>query len=135
MNLPSASMREFAERYTQAWCGQEPERVASFFAANGSLRVNDGHAAVGRAAISEVARGFMTAFPDLRVRFDDLVPREDGLEYHWTLTGTNTGPGGTGNPVRISGYETWRMDSEGWIAESQGRFDAEEYERQLRDGI
>ena len=27
------------------------------------------------------------------------------LEYHWTLTGTNTGPGGAGHAVRISGFE------------------------------
>jgi hypothetical protein len=23
------------------------------------------------------------------------------VEYHWTFTGTNTGPGGTGSAVRI----------------------------------
>ena len=132
MRVTSAPMREFAERYTEAWCSQNAERVAAFFAPDGWLRVNDGAAAVGRDAIAEVARSFMTAFPDLQVRFDDLVQREDAVEYYWTLTGTNTGPGGTGNPVRISGYERWRLDGDGWIAESQGRFDREEYERQLR---
>jgi predicted ester cyclase len=48
------------------------------------------------------------------------------------LIGTNTGPGGTGNRVRISGYELWKIDNNGLIAESSGHFDAVEYERQLK---
>lgn len=76
----------------------------------------------------------MTAFPDLLVTMDDLRIRADAFEYHWTLTGTNTGPGGTGHKVRISGFETWRMDLDGLIASSQGHFDAAEYRRQLEQG-
>ena len=134
MRVTSAPIGDFAKRYTEAWCSHDAERVASFFAPDGWLRVNEGAAAVGRAAIAEVARSFMTAFPDLQVRFDDLVLREDGVEYHWTLTGRNTGPGGTGKQVRISGYERWRLDGDGRIAESQVLYDREEYERQLRGG-
>jgi hypothetical protein len=36
--------------------------------------------------------------------------------------------------VRISGYEVWKVDTDGLIAESEGHFDATEYERQLREG-
>jgi hypothetical protein len=32
----------FAKRYAEAWCSQDPEKVAAFFAENGSLSVNDG---------------------------------------------------------------------------------------------
>jgi hypothetical protein len=64
------------------------------------------------------------------VTLDRLVNKPDGIEFHWTFTGTNTGPGGTGNKVRISGYESWKIDSDGLIAESKGHFDAAEYERQ-----
>jgi uncharacterized protein (TIGR02246 family) len=52
----------FAAEYTRAWCSQDPERVASFFAPNGTLAINGGAPAVGRSAIAESARGFMTAF-------------------------------------------------------------------------
>ena len=38
---------------------------------------------------------------------------------------------GTGNPVRISGYEEWTLNSEELIAESKGHFDEAEYQRQL----
>jgi ketosteroid isomerase-like protein len=123
-----------AEAYTAAWCSQDAARVASFYAEDGSLQVNDAAPAVGRGAITEVAQSFMTAFPDLQVLLDELCLEDDFAIYHWTLTGTNTGPGGTGRAVRISGYEVWRMGADGLIAESHGNFDAEEYRRQLEAG-
>ena len=126
---------EFASRYTEAWCSQQPERVADHYATRGSLTVNDGTPAVGRAAITEVARSFMSAFPDMRVLMDDLVTDDDRVEYHWTLVGTNTGPGGTGHRVRISGFEEWTIGDDGLVAASQGHFDQAEYDRQLARGV
>jgi predicted ester cyclase len=77
----------------------------------------------------------MTAFPDLRVLMDDVVMHGTNAEYHWTLVGTNTGPGGTGRRVRISGFEVWTIGEDGLIAESQGHFDAADYQRQLEGGV
>lgn len=100
-----ACLQSFAQAYTAAWRSQDAARVASFYAEDGSLSVNDAAPAVGRAAIAEVAQGFMTAFPDMQVFLDDLRLENGRAIYHRTLTGTNTGPGGTGRPVRISGFE------------------------------
>ena len=133
MNL--TKLNEFGTRYAEAWCSQDPGSVAAFYAEDGSLNVNDDDPAVGREAIAEVGRGFMAAFPDMKVTMDDLVPQSRGAVFHWTLTGTNTGPGGRGQRVRISGYEEWQIDAEGLIAESKGHFDATEYERQLEHGV
>lgn len=132
--LTMSKLTDFAQRYADAWCSQDPASVASFFAESGSLRVNDDPPAVGRPAIEEVARGFMEAFPDMVVALDSLVPGPPIVEFHWTLTGTNTGPGGTGKRVRISGYEEWTLDADGLVAESKGHFDAAEYARQLEQG-
>ena len=129
--MSSDELTKFATRYAKAWCSQNPESVAGFFAENGSLSVNDGPPAVGRVAIAREAQTFMTTFPDMVVTFDKLGPRGDATAFHWTLTGTNTGPGGTGKRVRISGYELWKIDNNGFIAESKGHFDSAEYERQL----
>lgn len=128
-------LNELAKRYAAAWCSQDPASVAAFFAEDGSLTVNDAEPAVGRAAITGIARSFMTEFPDMVVSFDRLENAGDGWQFHWTLIGTNTGPGGTGKKVRVSGYESWKLGGDGLIAESLGHFDAEEYERQLRDGF
>ena len=133
--MPSDELTKFATRYAEAWCSQNPDSVAAFHAENGLLSVNDGPPAVGRAAIAEVARGFMRTFPDMTVTINDVSRDSDGTKFHWTLTGTNTGPGGTGKRVRISGYELWKIDNAGFIAESKGHFDVAEYERQLKHGI
>ena len=119
-------MQDFAERYTAAWCSQDPARVASFFSADGSLRVNDGAPAVGRKAIAGVAQGFMSDFPDLVVIMDGIEVQGDRAVYRWTLAGTNAG-----RRVRISGFEQWLMAEDGLIAESQGHFDSDDYRRQL----
>jgi uncharacterized protein (TIGR02246 family) len=92
-----SELDDFASRYAKAWCSQNPEKVAAFFAENGSISINNGPPAVGRAAIAEIARGFMRDFPDMIVKFDRLDSRGDAIAFHWTLTGTNTRAGGTGN--------------------------------------
>jgi steroid delta-isomerase-like uncharacterized protein len=130
-----AKVTTFAKRYAEAWCSQNPQSVAAFFAENGSLSINNGPLAVGRAAIAKEAQAFMTTFPDMIVTMDNVTRDSDGTKFHWTLTGTNTGPSGTGKRVRISGYELWKIDNDGLIAESKGHFDSAEYERQLKEGV
>jgi hypothetical protein len=128
-------LRDFARRYTEAWCSQDPASVAEHYAAEGSLTINGGPPSVGRAAITEAARSFMIAFPDMQVLMDDLRVQDGGIEYHWTLIGSNTGPAGTGNRVRIPGFEEWTIGDDGLIAESQGHYDQAEYDRQLEHGV
>jgi steroid delta-isomerase-like uncharacterized protein len=130
--MTSDELKQFAERYAKAWCSHSPDKVAAFYAENGSISINAGPPAVGRAAIAKEAQAFMTTFPDMVVTMDKVAHDEEGTKFHWTLTGTNTGPGGTGKRVRISGYELWKIDNDGLIAESKGHFDAAEYERQLK---
>jgi len=120
-------LHDFARRYTEAWCSGDPACVADHYTPGGSLTINGGEPSVGRAAITDAARSFMDAFPDMEVLMDDLR----GNEYYWTLIGTNTGPGGTGNRVHISGYEEWTIGPDGLIASSLGHFDEAEYARQL----
>ena len=130
--MTSDKLTQFAKRYAEAWCSHNPERVAAFFGENGSLKVNDEEPAIGRMAIAEIAHGFVRDFPDMIVTFDKLEMRGDLAAFHWTLVGTNAGPGGTGNRVRTSGYELWKIDNDGLIAQSEGYFDSAEYERQLK---
>jgi hypothetical protein len=126
---------DFARRYTEAWCSQDPASVAEHYAPQGSLTINDGPPSIGRASITEAARSFMIAFPDMQVLMDNLVVQAHCIEYHWTLIGTNTGPGGTGKPVRITGFEEWTIGDDGLIAGSLGHYDQAEYDRQLEHGV
>jgi uncharacterized protein (TIGR02246 family) len=130
----STTLNDFAAQYTAAWCSQSAARVASFFAEKGSLRINGGDPAVGRTAIADAAQEFMTAFPDLMIKMDSVDFMGEDITYRWTLTGTNRGPGGMGSVVRISGFERWRFDLDGLIAESNGHFDTADYQHQLSAG-
>ena len=130
--MNSTQLSAFATRYTAAWCSHDPARVAAFFAEQGSLTINQGAPSVGRAAITAAAQGFMSAFPDMVVIMDSLETTGPAIRYHWTLTGSNTGPGGTGRAVHISGYEEWTFGKDGLIDRSLGHFDEAEYHRQLQ---
>ncbi len=132
--MDSAALSAFASKYTAAWCSQDAASVASFFSENGSLTINDGVPSTGHTAITAAAQSFMTAFPDMVVTMDDLSFDGGYVTYHWTLTGTNTGPPGSGKAVRISGYEEWTIGADGLIEKSLGHFDETEYQRQLREG-
>ena len=127
-------LRGFAEDYTAAWCSMDPAAVAAHFTPTGSLAINGGTPAVGRDALTAVAASFYEALPDMQVFLRDLVVDADRIEFHWTFTGTNTGPGGTGNAVRVDGFESWTIGEDGLIDTSIGSYDAEEYARQLAEG-
>jgi nuclear transport factor 2 (NTF2) superfamily protein len=135
MSPDPETLRRFAEDYTAAWCSMDPGRVAAHFAQEGSLAINGGPPAVGRDAITATAQGFYAALPDMQVFMDDLVIDGDRIEYHWTFTGMNTAPGGTGKAVRVVGYEEWTIDDGGLIAASSGHYDQAEYARQLEHGV
>jgi predicted ester cyclase len=118
---------ELARSYTEAWCSHDPARVAAHYAPGGMIAINGGEAA----GIAEVAESFIAAFPDIEVSMDDLVVRDDVVEYRWTFTGTSAE---TGKWVRIPGYEEWTIGADGKIASSRGNYDQAEYERQLQEG-
>ena len=130
--MKQAELNDLGTRYAAAWSSQNPASLAAFYADSGSLTVNDGAPSVGRAAITATAQAFMTGFPDMLVKMEQVSHEGSHVIFRWLWTGTNTGPGGTGKSVRIQGYEAWTLDAQGMIAESKGHYDAAEYERQVR---
>jgi hypothetical protein len=128
------TLDEFATQYTAAWCSRNAAVVASFFDPDGSLQINQDSPSVGRRAIRVSVQKFMTTFPDLIVKMDKVTGDTSHATYEWTLTGTNTAPGGTGKLVHISGHEEWRFGTNHHLAESKGHFDEADYQRQLKSG-
>lgn len=124
----------FATRYAAAWSGNDPVAFASFYAEDGTFRINDGEISAGRDAIAATAGSFMTSFPDMVVRLVDVHREDDRIHFHWNWTGTNSGPEGTGNAVDLNGYEEWLLDQNGQIVETRGHMDNAEYQRQLNAG-
>ena len=127
MPIDEQAVRELARSYTEAWCGQDPERVAAHYSPGGQIAINGG----APTPIEDVARSFITAFPDIQVFMDELVFTDEAVEYRWTFTGTSSE---TGKWVRVSGAEAWTMGEDGLIAASKGSYDQSEYEHQLEHG-
>ena len=125
--MTNSELEEFEANYARAWSSHDPGAVVAFYAEEASIRVNNGPPA----PIAEVAQSFMRDFPDMIVTFDRLEARDNGIAFHWTLIGTNTGPGGSGRQVRIGGHELWQINERGLIKKSEGHFDAADYARQL----
>jgi uncharacterized protein (TIGR02246 family) len=88
-------LQEFATRYAAAWSSQDPALFASFYAEDGTLAINDGAPSVGRAAVEQTAREFMSAFPDMVVSLVEVERQGERVIFRWHWTGTNIGPGGT----------------------------------------
>ena len=117
-----------ARKYAEAWTSGNPDAVASFYAEDGSIRINRGELLQGRAAIAEMAAGFHAEFPDLVVHCD--LPRiaGDHAIFTWTLEGRHSG---SGNYVKVSGWEEWELNADGKVRSSLGWFDAEDYDSQV----
>ena len=125
--MKAAQIEELARSYTEAWCSRDAARVASHYEPGATIAINGGEPA----GIEEVAVSFIEAFPDITVYMDELLVGDETVEYRWTFTGTSSE---TGKWVRIPGAEDWTIGEDRLIASALGRFDAAEYERQLREG-
>jgi hypothetical protein len=121
-------IEQLARTYTEAWCSHDAARVVDHFVPGGTIAFNGGEP-IG---IEEVANYFVAAYPDGEIFMDDLVFREDCVEWHWTVTGTRAE---TGKRVRIAGFDEWTIGSDGLIAKSLRHYDEAEYDRQLRHGV
>ena len=109
-----AALDKFAQGYAKAWCSHNPESVAAFFAERGSIRINNGPPAVGRAAIANEARAFMTTFPDMIVTFDKLERRRDRTAFHWTLIGTESAVMSFGRSTTMDSSENQKAILTAW---------------------
>lgn len=131
---PQSELTDFATRYAAAWSSQNPDSLAALYAEHGTLTVNDGTPSSGRPAVRATAEGYMAAFPDMSVVMDSVIGHGDHAVFYWTWTGTNSGPGGTGRVVHLSGYEEWTRGPDGLILQSRGHYDEAEYQRQVSRG-
>ena len=135
MPLNAADIRMLAEGYTQAWRSRSGRAVASFFAEDATSFVNGAVPTIGRSSIATEMGTYFQNFPDLVLHMDELRCGGNQAIFLWTLEGTNSGPGGTGNFVRISGWQNWRLSEDLLIVAAEGGYDAAEYERQIRESI
>ena len=126
------SVRNVAEAYAEAWSSGDPEAVVSFYRDDGRITINRGDPIAGREALLDMVSGFYGEFPGLTVALEHLRVAGDHVMFGWVLEGRHAE---TGNQVRVSGWEEWDLDENLKVRTSLGWFDAEEYDRQVREGI
>lgn len=128
MPIDMRQLEEKAADYTAAWNSGDPAVVADHYAPGKGITINRGETQFGRDAMLAMAGGFMAEFPDLKLTCDFLRVAGNHAVYAWTLEGHHSG---TGNFVKVGGWEEWELDDKCQVTNSLGWFDAEEYERQV----
>ena len=86
--MPVSQAEERAQAYTEAWCSHVPEAVASFYAEDGRITINSGEPSNGREQVTEMARGFIGAFPDI-ICIWTIFGRQEPMPYiagRWRVT-------------------------------------------------
>jgi hypothetical protein len=76
--------KEFAERWLPAWTGNDPDRLASFYAEDAFYSdpaIPDGVS--GREAITDYLRALLARFPDWEWTNRGVTPLEGGFLNHW----------------------------------------------------
>jgi uncharacterized protein (TIGR02246 family) len=131
MTLSIDRIRGIADAYTAAWNTGSAHAVAEFYSEAGRIAINRGPDWEGRRGIAEMAQGFFTDVPDLRLACDELRIAGDHVAYFWTFTGTHAG---SRRPLRVSGWEEWDLGPDLKIMQSRGWFDAANYARQTGEG-
>ncbi|MFT5112044.1 MAG: steroid delta-isomerase-like uncharacterized protein [Parasphingorhabdus sp.] len=131
MPVTLEAVETMAREYTAAWCSGVAEAVSAFYAEDGAIVINEGEPCDGRGEVTTMAQGFMDAFPDLSLHQDSIRSSGTHAVFMWTLTGTNSGPGGTGNNIEIGGWEYWKLTDDCKVQHSCGHFDAEDFDRQI----
>ena len=95
------------EPYLAIWNEGNLELVDELYAPEFVWHVVGADDVVGTEAFKELVTAFRTAFPDIRVTFDEILVAGDKTVIRWTMSGTNTGPlqgtPPTGQPVRLQG--------------------------------
>lgn len=83
--------------------------------------------ASGPEGYKQMVGAFRTAFPDLRVRNEDVIEAGNKLVARWTAHGTHTGQlmqiPPTGKKVSLKGIDIFRIENDK-IVERWGEFDA-----------
>lgn len=126
------TITDLAKAYAEAWSSGDPKSVVSFYSEDGQIIINRGEPVVGHAALLDMVNGFYGEFPGLTVELEHLRSAGDHVMFGWILKGQHAE---TGNRVSVPGWEEWDLDQHMKIRKSLGWFDAEEYERQVREGI
>lgn len=127
MSDQTARIKQTIQDYTAAWNTGSAKNVASFFASDGKITINNGDPWESRARVTEMAAGFFADVPDLNLSCDQYRIAGDHVVFLWSFTGHDAN---SGNALNIAGWEEWDLNADLQVQSSRGWFDAEDYANQ-----
>ena len=127
MTIDPKKAKQMADDYTAAWNSGSAQAVAEFYAKDGGIVINRGEPWQGRDRVAQMAAGFFSDVPDIKIVCDGVRCAGDHVVYLWTFTGTHAG---TKRPLCVSGWEEWDLDADYKVKASRGWYDADDYTRQ-----
>jgi steroid delta-isomerase-like uncharacterized protein len=119
--ITQAELNALNGRVLQIWNQGNLDLVDQVYTAQ-VVRYDAGwpHPIRGLDALKNHFQFYRSAFPDIDMIIQETIMEGDKIVWHWTLTGTNTGPMGqspaTGKEVALSGMSIGRI-VDGKIAE------------------
>jgi steroid delta-isomerase-like uncharacterized protein len=119
--ITQGELNTLNDRILQIWNQGNLDLVDQVYAAR-VVRYDAGwpHPIRGLDALKNHFQFYRSAFPDIDMIIQETIMEGDKIVWHWTLTGTNTGPMGeapaTGKEVQLSGISVGRI-VDGKIAE------------------
>ncbi len=126
------SVEQMAQDYAKAWSSGDPKAVAAFYRNDGGITINRGDPIEGPEALMGMISGFFAEFPGMNLKVEHLRVAGNHVMFGWLLEGTHAE---TGNEVSVPGWEEWDLDTDLKVKKSLGWYDADEYERQVREGV
>ena len=126
--VDASEITRIAEAYTAAWNSKSAEAVASFYAGDGEIIINNADPCTGRSRVQDMAAGFYADVPDLTLTCDDIRCSGTHAIFVWTFTGHDAA---MGNPLAIQGWEERNLREDLKVIASRGWFDADDYARQV----
>lgn len=81
MTLAAQAVADMAQAYIKAWNSLSSTAVASFYAQDGEIIINNGDPWSGRARVADMAAGFYADVPDLSLTCDDIRLSENHAVY------------------------------------------------------
>ena len=125
--IDAQAVTKMAADYTAAWSSKSAAAVASFYAKDGRIIINNGEPWTGRSRVQDMAAGFYADVPDLNLSCNDVRVSGTHAIFVWTFTGHDAA---SGNPLNVQGWEEWELGDDLKVKASRGWFDAELYARQ-----
>ena len=127
-SITQDSLTNFGKRYAEAWSSKNPNDLADFYTSDGILLDGNGKYAKGKDSIALISKMFHDEIPDIIVSLDSMVNGSKGVEFHWSLAGTNT----NGIKVNMKGVEVMEFRND-LISKSQGSYTDEQYEKVVKE--